>query len=85
MDQASILRQEQLLKPQSLQSASLDGGARYFSWISNVIKLELDMHVACSDCHLLVISIFAQSTGKFILAFTTLDLLIMVIVCALLS
>jgi uncharacterized membrane protein len=47
--------------------------------------LELDMHVACSDCHLLVISIFAQSTGKFILAFTTLDLLIMVIVCALLS
>ena len=31
IDQASLLRQEQLLKAQSLQSASLDGGSRYVS------------------------------------------------------
>jgi len=31
IDQAALLRQEQLLKAQSLQSASLDGGTRYFS------------------------------------------------------
>lgn len=30
IDQASVLRQEQLLKSQALQSASLDGTARYF-------------------------------------------------------
>lgn len=30
IDQAALLRQEQLLKAQSLQAASLDGGARYF-------------------------------------------------------
>lgn len=34
VDQASLLRQEQMLKAQSLQSTSLDGGARYFSLMS---------------------------------------------------
>ncbi|KAJ6312143.1 hypothetical protein OIU77_013820 [Salix suchowensis] len=34
IDQASILRQEQLMKPQSLQSASLDGGARQIDYLA---------------------------------------------------
>ncbi|GMP92431.1 hypothetical protein CsSME_00042660 [Camellia sinensis var. sinensis] len=34
MDQASLLRQEQLLKAQSLQSASLDGGSRQADYLA---------------------------------------------------
>lgn len=32
MDQASIIRKEQLLKAQGLQSGSLEGGPRYLSF-----------------------------------------------------